>query len=68
VARALASSAFVGSASPAPPLPGARFLVEAAAQDRGSWRARRPVRDWRENFVGVLATFERLRRAERFGN
>ena len=69
IARALARWPFVGATSPAPALAEARFLVEAAAQDHASSQpSLRPVRDWRENFVGALATFERLQRAERFGD
>jgi phytoene synthase len=69
LARAASYWPFLGPASSAPALAGARFLVEAAAQDRAfSRRSRRTERAWGENFVGVLATFERLRRAERFGN
>jgi hypothetical protein len=30
-------------------------------------RAPRTFADWRDSFVGVLGTFERLERAERFG-
>lgn len=55
--------------APALPLACTRFLIEAAANYRPApRRAPRPIADWRETFIGVLGTFERLWRAERFGD
>ncbi len=53
------------AASP-PPLPCATFLIEAAESGRAPRRVPRSIAGWRESFIRVLETFERLQRSERF--
>ena len=68
LAYAAAASPWLAKDASAPPLECARFLVEAVAD--GSPAPRRTPHtfaDWRNSFVGVLGTFERLERAEQFG-
>jgi phytoene synthase len=68
LAYAAAASPWLAKDASAPPLACARFLIEAAADGRlAPRRAPRTLADWRDSFVGVLGTLERLERAERFG-
>ena len=68
LAYAAAASPWLAKEASAPPLECARFLVEAVADGSPApRRAPRTLADWRDSFVGVLGTFERLERAERFG-
>jgi 15-cis-phytoene synthase len=68
LARAVAASPWLGSDGSAPPLEGARFLIDAVA-DGGERPRRAPstLAGWRDSLVGVLGTFERLERVQRFG-
>ena len=69
LARALAIAPGLSGGSSEPALDCAGFLLEAVAKARPApRRARRAIDDWRGSFVGVLETFERLQRAERFGD
>jgi hypothetical protein len=69
LARATIGSLLLANEAPIPPLKCTRFLIDAVAN--GSPAARRApgtLADWRTSFLGVLGTFERLERAERFGD
>jgi len=69
LARAAAASPWLANDASAPPLERARFLIEAVAKvTPAPRRMPRALPDWRDSFVGVLGTFERLQRAERFGS
>ena len=69
LAHAVVASPFLSGDASAPPLACARFLAEAAANGRAAPRGSpRAIADWRESLVAVIDTFERLRRAERFGD
>jgi 15-cis-phytoene synthase len=69
IARAVVGLPRLTNEAPAPPLECARFLIEAAADGNLALRcAPRALADWRTSFLGVLGTFERLERAERFGD
>jgi phytoene synthase len=68
LARATTAWPWLTKDASAPPLGGARFLIEAVADGgQGPRRAPRMLADWRDSLVGVLGTFERLERAQRFG-
>ncbi len=67
--KAIASCVRLPEDMPSPEPEYARFLIEATANDcRAPRRPPRPIFDWRDSFVGVLDTLERLQRAERFGD
>ena len=67
--RSLAAAPLLSSGAAAPALDCSRFLLEAVANERPApRRPRRATEDWRGSFVAVLETFERLQRAERFGD
>ena len=69
LARSLAAAPLLQSEAPAPALDCSRFLLEAVANGRPApKRPRRATEDWRGSLVAVLETFERLQRAERFGD
>ena len=68
LATAAAASPWLANDASAPPLEGARFLIEAVAGlSEALERAPRTFAVWRDSLVGVLGTFERLERAQRFG-
>jgi 15-cis-phytoene synthase len=68
LARAAIGSPLLENDTHAPPLECTRFLIEAVANGNpASKRAPRVLADWHTSFLGVLGTFERLERAERFG-
>ena len=66
VARALAASPFLPRASSAPALDQVAFLIEAVARAPAPMRAR-PAGAIGPQFLRVLDIFERLERAERYG-
>lgn len=69
LARSLAEAPLLSRGASEPALDSAAFLLDAVANGPSApRRARRAIEDWRGSFVGVLETFERLQRAERFGD
>jgi 15-cis-phytoene synthase len=69
LARAAVGSSLLTNDAHAPPLECTRFLIEAVANaNPAPTRAPRALADWRNSLLGVLGTFERLERAERFGD
>ena len=69
LARAVIEAPWLSEQETSAPLTCARFLIEAAANARPiARRPPRPIVDWRESFIGVLDTFQRLKRAERLGD
>jgi 15-cis-phytoene synthase len=69
LARAAVGSPLLANRAPVPPFKCTRFLTEAVVKGNPApRRAPRVLADWRASFLGVLGTFERLERAERFGD
>jgi len=70
LARAMAAAAWRKRRAPAPALDSVSFLIRAVAAAPPLARARaiRPLRSVREQFLKALALFERLERAEQFGD
>ena len=68
LATAATASPWLANDASAPPLEGARFLIEAVAGlSEAPELPPRAVVDWRDSLVRVIGTFERLERAQRFG-
>jgi 15-cis-phytoene synthase len=69
LARAAAASPWLANDPSVPPLECARFLIEAVPDASPALRRTpRPPADRRNSFVAILGTFERLERAQRFGD
>lgn len=67
MARALGASLSLRGAPASPALACSHFLIEAVGNGGTvSTRKRRLIGGWRESFIRVLGTFERLERSERF--
>jgi 15-cis-phytoene synthase len=67
LACAAAESPWLAGDASAPPLEGARFLIDAVADGSQALRPAPALAGWRDSLLGVLGTFERLERAQRFG-
>jgi 15-cis-phytoene synthase len=67
LACAAAASPWLAGDASAPPLEGARFLIDAVGDGTQALRPTPALAGWRDSLVGVLGTFERLERAQRFG-
>jgi phytoene synthase len=68
VLRSLVMSPWISSAVSIPPLRSAEFLIEAVACSPAPMRVRRSgIGELSQQFLRVLDMFERLERAERFG-
>jgi 15-cis-phytoene synthase len=66
MARAMRGSPSLPEIAAAPPLACVNFLIEAARSSHLVQRkVPRSIAGWRESFIRVLGTFERLQRAER---